>query len=46
MLQVMPGFQQPVQLDKKLKFYGGNHHTKKDFNQFVQDYDSPFEGNY
>lgn len=42
MLTPVPGFRRPPELDVMMKFFGGNHHKKTDYETFSKNYQSPF----
>lgn len=42
-LQPIPGYRKPPELDMILKYYGGDHHKKTDYETFQRNYTSPFD---
>lgn len=43
LLQTIPGFRKPAELDLILKFFGGDHYKNTSYDIFKQKYQSPYE---
>lgn len=44
LLQPIPGFRKPAEMDLILKFFGGDHYKNTSYDIFQQKYQSPYEG--